>query len=205
MSIAADSILAWANERDQVWHFGRNVSNRIFVTSRTQTGSALSFDPEFKRLFRLLYSKICQHLRDTGVLDRARVSYYDEPIYATTFNAEALLSLNALFFDVCPGVHLWQDKWPVPEVSATSQIYANLTRDVTQWLVDWKQYVAKGVPAQVARARHTAGAVTTMYDNAIPIIDLPWTRTRSFPWMIASTDVLGIFTDAGLQVLVHSA
>ena len=88
----------------------------------------------------------------------------------------------------------------MPDVNASNPVFSGLTRNVSQWLVDWRQYVAEGVPAQVAAAhRSPAHAVTTMYDNAIPIIDLPWTRTRSFPWMIASTDVLGPYAGAGLQ------
>jgi hypothetical protein len=285
---------------DEEWHFGTNISSRIFARSNacppdspyiyggnddrgvfcgenatcakvgdcddsccltpghtsgcqgrqrcsTHAGgyagdSGVNFDPEFKRLFTLLYSKVCEHLRGAGILDKARVSYYDEPTYTGKFNSEALLALNALFFETCPGVHLWQDSWPVPYVNTSTPIYKGLTRDVSQWLVDWEQYVKPGVPAQVAAAhRSPAQAVTTMYDNAIPIIDcpgppwrlsalsvsysksilygtfvwarralnspnlrflaraVPWTRTRSFPWMIASTDVLGDFAGAGLQ------
>ena len=61
--------------------------------------------------------------------------------------------------------------------------------DVNMWICDVSVYTAPGVAEALARKRRSGLAngdqvTVLMYHNAIPIVDLPAVRVRSFPWML---------------------
>jgi hypothetical protein len=73
---------------------------------------------------------------------------------------------------------------------------------VDSWLVAIEPYSAPGVAESLAALRHERGSnvTTLLYHNAVPVVDLPAIRVRSFPWQVWRTNYASAATRRlGLQ------
>ena len=108
-----------------------------------------------------------------------------------------LLKLARLAKQIHPDIYLYQTRLPIwpykPELNASE--VAALKDLVDAWLHSAAPLGASlpNLPpeeqpiAQIASLR-ARGKLVTVYDNEVPVVDMPWHRVRLFLWMIWLTD-----------------
>eukprot|EP01052_Picozoa_sp_SAG31_P028510 SAG31_NODE_2758_length_5132_cov_298.156672_5_plen_621_part_00 len=188
------------------WTFGDGDHGRL-VTVPIFVGANISnakLNPEYVRLFKLVNNAIMVHIRKQGWTDRFVASFVDEPhfeadeaeldqhLLAKGFTAAQLNNFTR--WAVTSVAKLWKSLHPALRLQQTCDDPATL-RDPTMqglvdiWVVNNRAYQAPGVPATIAALKRArSNVVTTFYHNAIPVVDLPAIRVRSFPWQIWRTN-----------------
>ena len=108
-----------------------------------------------------------------------------------------LVKLARLAKEIHPDIYLYQTRLPIwpykPQLNATE--VATLKDLVDAWLHSAAPLGASlpNLPpeeqpiAQIASLR-ARGKLVTVYDNEVPVVDMPWHRVRLFLWMIWLTD-----------------
>lgn len=132
---------------------------------------------EFERLFRLIYGRVAEHLDSKGLLNHTYAVVVDEPIWRnpTLRNAIAMMKLYRSL-----GIRIWQTRFPIP---FKPEVYPL----VDQWCTHVSQYMTHGAAEEMAKLRRQ-GKIITMYNNGVPITDMPTMRVRSFPWALWATN-----------------
>lgn len=163
-------------------------------------------NPLFVRLFKLVNNAIARHLEAKGWADIAVAAFTDEPMFNATeeslkrntglikefsaakinnFTRFAVVSVSRLYKELEPPIRL-QQTIADPAVVADP----DMRQLVDYWLVAYEPYSAAGVAESLAALRRERGTnvTTLLYHNALPVVDLPAIRVRSFPWQVWRTN-----------------
>ena len=181
------------------WTFGSSddpVTVPVFVGNISHA----QLNEQFVRLFKLVNTAIVAHLQSKGWLNKTVAAFTDEPHFAADageldqhllakgYTAEQLNNFTR--WAVVSVAKMWKDLHPGLRLQQTGDDPATLEDPdmrslVDIWVVNNQAWQSRGVPASLAALRRARpSVVTTFYHNAIPIVDLPAVRVRSFPWQV---------------------
>jgi hypothetical protein len=162
-------------------------------------------NPQFVSLFNLVNTAIAKHLGSKGWSDIAVAAFTDEPQFNASadslkektglmqnfttaeinnFTRFAVTSVARLYKQLQPPVRLQQTAGD-PTVIADK----DMRELVDRWLINHEPYTLPGMAESLAALRKERPNVTTLlYHNALPVVDLPAIRVRSFPWQVWRTN-----------------
>jgi hypothetical protein len=184
------------------WTFSVEGAN-AHVVPMFQGGTAGVLNPEFSRLFKLLFGAVMQYLESRGWADDGSwVQVIDEPQWPDNDTLANTMAIMRLYKQTDPRIKIYQTRWPNGGGAAATELTASgvppyalpLLDLVDWWCPHVCQWTAQGVPeAMAALRRQRAGTERqlhiTVYDNGVPIIESPWERLR--------TQALDVWTSNG--------
>jgi hypothetical protein len=179
---------------DQAWTFGgvegqpqNQLTVPVFAPGQTLSLPVV-LNPEFVRLYTLVYRSIAAHVEATGNLNRTYALFIDEVDYnltgdpaikpeVTPFTIAAMRELIHLH-----KAELHPSGLKLAQTVGDPEAVHGMLHDVDMWICDVSVYTAPGVAEMLGTMRRSGlenGAEVTvlMYHNAIPIIDLPGRHT----------------------------
>ena len=159
--------------------------------SRWHSPAVASLNPVFVKRYTDMLKAIAKYVDEEGLSDVANsMEIKDEPYYVDSFTMQALLALVKLSKDAVPSLRIRQTRWPTQQYGKLNDTAISLLKDlVSTWVAHVKQYTdpSENVPKEMAAERRR-GKQTTVYDNSVPVINLPSQRTALYPWMLWRTN-----------------
>ena len=166
---------------DQTWTFGAKdaaVTLPVFASNMTET---VVLEPEFVRVFKLVYGTITAHVSSTGLLNETYAAFIDEPDMALNasdfpggklciekecwstdvinrFTTAAVVALAELHRSLHPGLKLLSTAGDAASISALGPL-------VHLWIVDIDVWTAPGVGSLLSHLRRTASAEVLVYSK----------------------------------------
>ena len=209
--------------KGDAWAFGHGLTVPLFLDaddghtaaagkqpSLDGVGKALaeqdSINPEFVRLFRLVYGAVATHLAARGWLARAVGLVIDDPTPSDPRTATALNLLAGLWRGIGVKVQLstgGAGSSPADYRMPGTNFSINATRLAADSWVVAADAVEKPGWLHGLRAAATAGlragrpVEAMVYSNSMALVELPAVRTRSFPWRVWADKLDGIGTESG--------
>jgi hypothetical protein len=160
-------------------------------------------NPLFAKLFALVNGALIAHIDSNGWIPHIVAEFVDEPHFLADVgeldrtllkNFTATQLNNFTRFAVVSVAKMWKALHPQLRLQQTADDPSTLgdpsmRQLVDTWIINNRAYKAPGVAASMAQLRRERPAVvTSFYHNAIPVVDLPAIRVRSFPWQIWRTN-----------------
>ena len=159
--------------------------------SHWQSPAVATLNPAFAKQYTAMLKAVAKYLDSAGLADVATsMAIKDEPYYVDSFTMQALLALIQVSTDAVPGLRIRQTRWPTQQYGKLNSTAVLHLKDlVSTWVAHVKQYTDsdENVPKEMAAERRR-GKRTTIYDNSVPVINLPPQRTALFPWMLWRTN-----------------
>ncbi len=174
------------------WEVG-GVTIPVFdkTKSRWHSPAVATLNSMFVERYTGMLKSIAKYVDDEGLSNVANsLEIKDEPYYVDSFTMQALLALISLSKQAVPGLRIRQTRWPTQQYGKLNDTAISLLKDlVSTWVAHVKQYTdpSENVPLEMAAERRR-GKQTTVYDNSVPVINLPPHRTALYPWMLWRTN-----------------
>lgn len=139
-------------------------------------------NPDFAALFNVTVQAMRAHIVSKGWWQHFSTAVFiDEPTYGDNVTLGTLLAVAKLYRAQASDMGWSQTRFPVPDVPAVTSL-------VTAWVAHVEQVNTPGVLEAMATLRKTRGVELYIYNNGVPIVDLPGQRLRTFPWQIWRTN-----------------
>ena len=182
-------------ETNATWTF-RGEGGEVFTVPIFKEGHPGTLDPEFERLFLMLFRAVDAFMERVGwAVQGSWVQVSDEPTWTDPVTLNNSLALMKLYRNVSKNGKIFQTRYPEGTGSteaetgartpaARPEAYTDLIDQVDWWCVHVCQWSYPGVPAELAairanRERQGREFHVTVYDNGVPPIESPWERVRS--------------------------
>ena len=185
-------------------------SHRFQIFTNDSTEQNVALDSGFVTAFRAVYGAVASHLRERGWLDMAYAWFVDEPAWSGP-TAETIKLLHFEYARL--GVKVSHTRFPgvtgTPSQRDAGRTHFSPTSlarnrqavdNTSSWVAHVMQWNTEAAAAAMAEQRRTNGAELLIYDNAIPPLDAPSFRMRTYQWSIwRSNFAVPATRRAGLQ------